>query len=58
MTEDYDSAWYGTYRLSPDTPYPTADSVLYPPKIYTTYDPNWREFIGYTIRCPLSLLTC
>ncbi|KAH6660968.1 hypothetical protein BKA67DRAFT_654118 [Truncatella angustata] len=46
MTEDYDSAWYGTYRLSPDAPYPTANGDLYPPKIYTTYDPNWREFVG------------
>ncbi|KAJ6094178.1 hypothetical protein N7467_003023 [Penicillium canescens] len=46
MTESYESAWYGTFKLSPDEPYPTPDSDLYPPKIYTTYDPNWREFIG------------
>ncbi|KAI2787842.1 hypothetical protein POX_f08220 [Penicillium oxalicum] len=46
MTESYDSAWYGTFKLSPDEPYPTPDSDLYPPQIYTTYDPNWREFIG------------
>ncbi|KAF4458742.1 2-aminoadipate transaminase, partial [Fusarium albosuccineum] len=46
FTEDYDSAWYGTFKLSPDEPYPTADSPLYPPKIYDTYDPNWREFVG------------
>ncbi|KAF2188864.1 hypothetical protein K469DRAFT_724231 [Zopfia rhizophila CBS 207.26] len=44
MIEDFDSAWYGTFKLSPDQP--TPDSVLYHPKIYTTYDPNWREFIG------------
>ncbi|CAI7583749.1 unnamed protein product [Penicillium glandicola] len=46
MTESYDSAWYGTFKLSPDEPYPTPNSELYPPEIYTTYDPNWREFIG------------
>ncbi|CAG8374162.1 unnamed protein product [Penicillium salamii] len=46
MTESYESAWYGTFKLSPDEPYPTPDSDLYPPEIYTTYDPNWREFIG------------
>ncbi|CAG7936799.1 unnamed protein product [Penicillium salamii] len=46
MTESYESAWYGTFKLSPDEPYPTPDSELYPPEIYTTYDPNWREFIG------------
>ncbi|KAM5350119.1 hypothetical protein ACJ41O_006624 [Fusarium nematophilum] len=46
MVEDVDSAWYGTFKLSPDQPDPTADSLLYPPDIYRTYDPNWREFIG------------
>ncbi|KAJ5383249.1 hypothetical protein N7517_001160 [Penicillium concentricum] len=46
MTESYESAWYGTFKLSPDEPYPTPDSELYPPEIYATYDPNWREFIG------------
>ncbi|KAK7417638.1 hypothetical protein QQX98_004459 [Neonectria punicea] len=46
MNEDYDSAWYGTFKLSPDQPYPTQDSPLYPPEIYGSYDPNWREFVG------------
>ncbi|KAF3392702.1 hypothetical protein F1880_008569 [Penicillium rolfsii] len=46
MAESYESAWYGTYKRSPDEPYPTPDSELYPPEIYETYDPNWREFIG------------
>ncbi|KAH6633635.1 hypothetical protein C7974DRAFT_175649 [Boeremia exigua] len=46
MTDDFDAAWYGTYKLSPDQPDPTPNSTLYPPKIYDTYDPNWREFIG------------
>ncbi|KAK1584951.1 uncharacterized protein LY79DRAFT_635947 [Colletotrichum navitas] len=46
LTSDYESAWYGTFKLSPDEPDPTPDSELYPPSIYNTYDPNWREFIG------------
>ncbi|KAJ9139128.1 Beta-galactosidase [Pleurostoma richardsiae] len=46
MTENYESAWYGTFKLSPDEPYPTSDSPLYPPSIYGSYDPNWREFVG------------
>ncbi|OHF02548.1 hypothetical protein CORC01_02243 [Colletotrichum orchidophilum] len=46
MTSDYESAWYGTFKLSPDEPDPTPYSELYPPEIYTTYDPNWREFVG------------
>ncbi|KAH8884077.1 hypothetical protein GQ53DRAFT_880375 [Thozetella sp. PMI_491] len=46
LTENFDSAWYGTFKLSPDQPYPTPDSPLYPPSIYNTYDPNWREFVG------------
>lgn len=36
MTEDYESAWYGTFKLSPDEPYPTADALLYPPEIYVS----------------------
>lgn len=36
MTESYDSAWYGTFKLSPDEPYPTPDSDLYPPSIYVS----------------------
>ncbi|KKY21109.1 putative glycoside hydrolase family 2 protein [Diplodia seriata] len=39
-TEQFDSAWYGTFKLSPDEPDLTPDSDLYPPHIYTTYDPN------------------
>lgn len=37
LTESYDSAWYGTYKLSPDEPTPTPDSDLYPPEIYVSY---------------------
>ncbi|KAI1078201.1 hypothetical protein F5B20DRAFT_548420 [Whalleya microplaca] len=46
MNEDYDSAWYGTFKGAPDEPVPTPDGPLYPPEIYGSYDPNWREFIG------------
>ncbi|KAK8867447.1 hypothetical protein PGQ11_006025 [Apiospora arundinis] len=46
MLADYNSPWYGTYKLSPDAPDPSPDSSMYPPAIYDTYDPNWREFVG------------
>jgi len=36
MTKDYDAAWYGTYKLSPDAPDPTPNSTLYPPDIYVS----------------------
>ncbi|KAG4431340.1 hypothetical protein IFR05_013172 [Cadophora sp. M221] len=44
MVENFTSPWYGDFKLSPDEPVP--QSPLYPPKIYGSYDPNWREFIG------------
>ncbi|KAI8934517.1 hypothetical protein NX059_008216 [Plenodomus lindquistii] len=47
MTDDFDAPWYGTFKLSPDQPDPTyGEGGLFPEEIYTTYDPNWREFIG------------
>ncbi|KAF2850870.1 hypothetical protein T440DRAFT_489340 [Plenodomus tracheiphilus IPT5] len=47
MTSDYGAPWYGTFKLSPDQPDSTyKEGSLFPAKIYTTYDPNWREFIG------------
>ncbi|KAH8665141.1 hypothetical protein BGZ60DRAFT_529482 [Tricladium varicosporioides] len=46
QTDSYDSVWYGTWKLSPDEPTPTPGSELFPPSIYNTYDPNWREFVG------------
>lgn len=36
MTESYESAWYGTFKRSPDEPYPTPDSDLYSPSIYVS----------------------
>ncbi|RDW84774.1 hypothetical protein BP6252_02364 [Coleophoma cylindrospora] len=46
MNYNYTSYWYGDFKLAPDEPNPSYDSTLYPPQIYGTYDPNWREFIG------------
>ncbi|WXC52560.1 hypothetical protein QX201_012220 [Fusarium graminearum] len=46
LDSDFDSAWYGTFKLAPDEPDPTPNGTLYPPSIYGTYDPNWREFVG------------
>ncbi|KUI70719.1 hypothetical protein VM1G_06355 [Cytospora mali] len=46
MTSQYDSAWYGTYKVALDGPEPTDNSSYWPPEIYETYDPNWREFVG------------
>lgn len=46
MYAEYDSAWYGTFKVTLDTPVPTSNSAYWPPDIYKTYDPNWREFIG------------
>ncbi|EXK27371.1 hypothetical protein FOMG_16179 [Fusarium oxysporum f. sp. melonis 26406] len=46
LNSDFNSAWYGTFKLSPDEPDPTPNGPLYPPTIYGSYDPNWREFVG------------
>ncbi|KAM0234176.1 hypothetical protein ACHAPO_006557 [Fusarium lateritium] len=46
LNSDFDSAWYGTFKLAPDEPDPTPNGTLYPPSIYGSYDPNWREFVG------------
>ncbi|KAG8628420.1 hypothetical protein KVT40_004293 [Elsinoe batatas] len=36
--------WYGTYQKYPEEP--TIGSSAYPAKIYNSWDPNWRGFIG------------
>ncbi|PGH12515.1 hypothetical protein AJ79_04259 [Helicocarpus griseus UAMH5409] len=36
--------WYGTYQKYPEEP--PVGSVSYPPKIYDTWDPNWRGFVS------------
>jgi hypothetical protein len=35
--------WYGTFRRSPEEPMPSTSA-----KMWSGYDPNWREFIGTT----------
>ncbi|KAK2779974.1 hypothetical protein FQN53_001160 [Emmonsiellopsis sp. PD_33] len=35
--------WYGTYQKHPEEP--PVGSPYYPPKIYNTWDPNWRGFV-------------
>lgn len=49
LNADFNAPWYGTWKLSPDEPNPTPDGPLYPPTIYGSYDPNWREFVGTTL---------
>ncbi|OAQ75641.1 hypothetical protein VFPBJ_09614 [Purpureocillium lilacinum] len=39
--------WYGDYQQEPEEPYP--GSASYPPKIYGTWDPNTRGFVGTTL---------
>ncbi|KAF1978960.1 hypothetical protein BU23DRAFT_549651 [Bimuria novae-zelandiae CBS 107.79] len=38
--------WYGDYQIYPEEP--TVGTPQYPPKIYNSWDPNWRGFIGTT----------
>lgn len=40
-------ARYGDYQQEPEEPYP--GSASYPPKIYGTWDPNTRGFVGTTL---------
>jgi hypothetical protein len=53
--------WYGTFKRSPEEPGPAAGD-----RSFTSYDPNWREFIGtifeivlieYPARLPAELKT-
>ncbi|KAM0350954.1 hypothetical protein ACHAPU_002732 [Fusarium lateritium] len=39
--------WYGDYQQEPEEPY--VGSAAYPPKIYGSWDPNWRGFVGTTL---------
>ena len=38
--------WYGTYQKYPEEP--EVGSEAYPAKIYSSWDPNWRGFVGTT----------
>ncbi|RDW79783.1 hypothetical protein BP6252_04421 [Coleophoma cylindrospora] len=39
--------WYGDYQQEPEEP--MLGSPTYPPKIYNSWDPNWRGFVGTTL---------
>ncbi|KAM0419054.1 hypothetical protein ACHAPT_011993 [Fusarium lateritium] len=39
--------WYATYQQEPEEPY--VGSPAYQPKIYGSWDPNWRGFVGTTL---------
>lgn len=36
--------WFGTYQKYPEEP--TVGTAAYPAKIYNSWDPNWRGFVG------------
>lgn len=38
---------YATYQKEPEEPY--VGSPHYPAKIYNSWDPNWRGFVGTTL---------
>ncbi|KAF2739893.1 hypothetical protein EJ04DRAFT_604486 [Polyplosphaeria fusca] len=40
------SQWFGDYQIYPEEP--TVGTKQYPPKIYNSWDPNWRGFVGTT----------
>ncbi|KAL0943340.1 uncharacterized protein CTRU02_201226 [Colletotrichum truncatum] len=39
--------WYGGYQMYPEEPYVGTED--YPGKIYNSWDPNWRGFVGTTL---------
>ncbi|KAL9108616.1 MAG: hypothetical protein Q9227_006562 [Pyrenula ochraceoflavens] len=44
--KDPSEQWFGDYQQSPEEPY--VGSPAYPAKIYGSWDPNWRGFVGTT----------
>lgn len=48
MTSEFESAWYGTYKVSLDAPEPTENSTYWPPKIYVC-DSVW-SFVSLYFR--------
>jgi len=42
--KDPKDQWYGDYQQEPEEP--TVGTAAYPEKIYNSWDPNWRGFIG------------
>ncbi|KAH6880028.1 hypothetical protein B0T10DRAFT_531992 [Thelonectria olida] len=46
LNDTYGPAWAGTFKLSPDEPFPTKDSPLYYPRPYGSQDPTSRELVA------------
>ncbi len=44
-----DRKWYGTFKRSPEEPTPRNGDLP-----FTSYDPNWRQFLGTTFQIILS----
>lgn len=44
--KDPEQQWYGTYQKYPEEP--DVGSDVYAQRIYSTWDPNWRGFVGTT----------
>ncbi|CZT42341.1 related to OrfH-unknown, trichothecene gene cluster [Rhynchosporium secalis] len=42
--KDPEDQWYGDYQKEPEEP--TVGTSFYPAKIYNSWDPNWRGFVG------------
>jgi hypothetical protein len=42
--KDPTKLWYGDIQQAPDEP--TPQEGVYEPKIYNSWDPNWRDFVG------------
>ena len=38
---------YGDYQQEPEEP--TIGTAIYPAKLYNSWDPNWRGFVGTTL---------
>ncbi|TVY84424.1 hypothetical protein LSUE1_G005584 [Lachnellula suecica] len=45
--KDPKDQWYGDYQQEPEEP--TVGTVAYPAKLYNSWDPNWRGFVGTTL---------
>ncbi|KAI1872325.1 uncharacterized protein JN550_004044 [Neoarthrinium moseri] len=45
--KDPKDEWYGDYQVYPEEP--TVGTKAYPAVVYSTWDPNWRGFVGTTL---------
>lgn len=43
---DKSKQWYGTYQKYPEEP--EVGTAVYPSRIYSSWDPNWRSFVATT----------